>query len=125
MAQTETRPGFKLPWTTDRAESDPPADEAIATPGGAADFTPEEEPVTLNTIDTNATVAPTRRPTKFMAELSRAMQTAAESSRDDTLARLGADAKTVVEEIQAGSTVESAALRRRADDDVAAVRDWS
>ena len=125
MAQTETRPGFKLPWTTDRAESDTPADEAIATPGGAADFTPEEEPVTLNTIDTNATVAPTRRPTKFMAELSRAMQTAAESSRDDTLARLGADAKTVVEEIQAGSTVESAALRRRADDDVAAVRDWS
>jgi hypothetical protein len=75
-------------------------------------------------IDTTAGSA-TRRPTKFMADLSRAMQTAAEVSRDETMARLSAEVKTVVEEIHAASTVEAAALRRRADDDVAAVREWS
>ena len=64
-------------------------------------------------------------PTKFMVELSRAMQGAAETSRDETLARFGADAKAAVEEIHAAATVEAADLRRRADDDVAAVREWS
>jgi hypothetical protein len=69
--------------------------------------------------------AAARRPTKFMADLSRAMQAAAESSRDETMARLSAEAKTVVEGIHAASTEEGASLRRRADDDVAAVREWS
>ena len=76
-------------------------------------------------IDTTAPPAAARRPTKFMADLSRAMQAAAESSRDETMARFAADAKTVVEEIHAASTEEAASLRRRADDDVAAVREWS
>lgn len=39
------------------------------------------------------------------------------------MTRFDADARTVVEEINAASTVESANLRRRADDDVAAVRE--
>jgi hypothetical protein len=60
-----------------------------------------------------------------MADLSRAMQTAAEASRDETLARFGTDAKAAVDEIRTGSADEAAALRRRADDDVAAVREWS
>jgi hypothetical protein len=75
---------------------------------------------------TDATaISPTRRPTKFMADLSRAMQTAAEASRDETMARFGADAKVAIEEIRTGSAEEAAGLRRRADDDVAAVREWS
>src|SRR6478736_4817556 len=41
------------------------------------------------------------------------------------MARLTADAKTVVEEIHAASAGEAAELRRNADDDVAAVREWS
>jgi hypothetical protein len=53
------------------------------------------------------------------------MQAAAEQARDETLTRFDADAKSVVEEINATSTVEAAALRRQADDDVAAVREWS
>jgi len=148
MAQTDTRPGFRLPWTaehgahTDQAE--PTASEtAEATSAGAPDAeapaggstvadqstadeasTPPEEPETSDMIDATATTS-TRRPTKFMAELSRAMQTAVETSRDETMARLGADAKTVVEEIHAASAVEAAELRRHADDDVAAVREWS
>ena len=75
---------------------------------------------------TDATaITAARRPTKFMADLSRAMQTAAESSRDETMTRFAADAKVAVEEIRTGSAEEAAGLRRRADDDVAAVREWS
>jgi hypothetical protein len=146
MAQSETRPGFRLPWTSEPAQAvatvadDPaiadeaaPADDAteaaVATQAEEATqtaATPAEEPdpVTTQTFDATA-VAGTRRPTKFMAEMSRAMQGAAETARDETLARLAADLKTVVEEIQAAATVEAAELRRRADDDVASVRDWS
>ncbi len=126
MAQTETRPGFRLPWGADRTETDAPADEATASAPDADDQTPVEELEKPDMIDTTAPApAPARKPTKFMADLSRAMQAAAESSRDETVARLSADAKTVVEEIHAASTEEGANLRRRADDDVASVREWS
>ena len=148
MAQTDTRPGFRLPWTaehgaqTDQAEpmasetaeaasaeapnAEAPAEGSTVAEQSTADeaSTPPEEPETSDMIDATATTS-TRRPTKFMAELSRAMQTAVETSRDETMARLGADAKTVVEEIHAASAVEAAELRRHADDDVAAVREWS
>ncbi len=126
MAQTETRPGFRLPWGAERTETDPPADVAPASAPEASDQNPAEELVTPDMIDMKApATAAARRPTKFMADLSRAMQAAAESSRDETMARLTAEAKTVVEEIHAASTEEGASLRRRADDDVAAVREWS
>jgi hypothetical protein len=122
MAQIESKPAFRLPWAAERNDSDQPVDEA---PSGPSVEQPNNEEVeTPRMIDTTTTPS-VRRPTKFMAELSRAMQVAAETSRDETLARFEADAKIVVEEIHAASTVEAAALRRRADDDVAAVRDWS
>jgi hypothetical protein len=138
MAQTDTRPGFRLPWT---AEHSAPTDQAGQMTSETAEApnagstvteetyaseasTPPEEPETSDMTDATATSS-ARRPTKFMAELSRAMQTAVETSRDETMARLGADAKTVVEEIHAASATEAAELRRRADDDVAAVREWS
>ena len=60
-----------------------------------------------------------------MAELSRAMQAAAETARAETMTRFEAEAKGVVEQVQAGATDEAAALRRKADDDVAAIREWS
>ena len=69
--------------------------------------------------------APARRATKFMAELSHAMQAAAEHARNETMERFEAEAKAVVEEIHANATTEVADLRRKADDDVAAIRDWS
>lgn len=126
MAQTETRPGFRLPWGAERAETDPSADVATASAPEASDQTPAEELVTPDMIDMKApATAAARKPTKFMADLSRAMQAAAESSRDETMARLSGEAKTVVEEIRAASTEEGASLRRRADDDVASVREWS
>jgi hypothetical protein len=66
-----------------------------------------------------------RRATKFMAELSKAMQAAAETARAELMTRFEAEAKGVVEQVQAGATDEAAALRRKADDDVAAIREWS
>jgi hypothetical protein len=144
MAQTDTRPGFRLPWT---AEHDSPSDQSQELTSESADSpsaeapadgssvveqttaseasTLPEEPETSDMIDATATSSSRKPTTKFMAELSRAMQTAVETSRDETMARLGADAKSVVEEINAHSAVEAAELRRRADDDVAAVREWS
>lgn len=124
MAQTETRPGFRLPWVAERSDSDRPAEELIDDAPVVDAPTLAEEHVTTD-IDPTATVTGPRRPTKFMAELSRAMQVAAESSRDETMARFSAEAKAVVEEIHNASTVEAATLRRRADDDVATVREWS
>jgi hypothetical protein len=136
MAQSETRPGFRLPWTTEHGDPAQPVAVTTSELSVVDDVTPAnesttpiettlaEEPVTTEMIDATAT-AGARRPTKFMAEMSRAMQGAAETARDETLARLQADLKTVVEEIHAASTVETAELRRRADDDVAAVREWS
>ncbi len=123
MTQTDSRPGFRLPWSADRNDTDLPADDATEAP--APDDQPiGEETVTPDMIDATAP-APARRPTKFMADLSKAMQTAAEASRDETMARFIADSKTAVEEIDATATVEAAALRRRADDDVATIREWS
>ena len=148
MSQTDTRPGFKLPWTAERNDAGQPGDapgdapteepgmemtgepagEGTAQPADASvavdDPTAAEEHMTTDMTDATAITA-ARRPTKFMADLSRAMQTAAESSRDETMTRFASDAKVAVEEIRTGSAEEAAGLRRRADDDVAAVREWS
>ena len=116
MAQTETRPGFRLPWGTERNETDSPADEAPASSPEAEAQTPVEELVTPDMIDMTTpapAAAATRRPTKFMADLSRAMQAAAETSRDDTMARFAADATAAVEQIRNASTDEAAAIRRQ------------
>jgi hypothetical protein len=60
-----------------------------------------------------------------MADLSKAMQAAAEEARTRTLDQFQADAKNHIEGIHGRLTSETADLRRKADDDVAAVREWS
>lgn len=92
--------------------------EAADTPSATANPNPAAN-------DDRTEGQPARRATKFMAELSRAMQAAAETARSETMARFEVDAKGVVETIHASATDEAADLRRRADDDVAAIRDWS
>jgi len=66
-----------------------------------------------------------KKPSKFLADLTKAMQTAAEDARALALSQLQADAKSHIEQIHARSSTEAADLRRVADDDVAAVREWS
>jgi hypothetical protein len=140
---TETRPGFRLPWAAAAGEAegqdvegDAPVAEETQEPDmiettDAVDVAEVEveaaasaDAATTETVDEGGS-QPARRATKFMAELSRAMQAAAENSRGETMARFEAEAKSVVEDIHARATDEAADLRRKADDDVAAVREWS
>ena len=60
-----------------------------------------------------------------MADLTKAMQAAAEDARSRAISQLQADAKTHVETIHGRSATEAAGLRRTADDDVSGVREWS
>ncbi len=122
-------------WPSDDAAL-PAADVATATatvdaPPAAA---PAEAPVTRagpSPAPSAPSAAPApkpgpaRKPSKFMADLTKAMQAAAEDARTRTLGQLQADAKTHVETIHGRSATEAANLRRNADDDVASVREWS
>jgi hypothetical protein len=66
-----------------------------------------------------------KKPSKFLADLTKAMQAAAEQERNETLAQFQGEAKVHVEKIRERSASEANTLRRQADDDVAAVREWS
>jgi hypothetical protein len=155
MASTDAKSGFRLPWSTDRndsdgqtesaepaavdaaqpqAESESEAPSMIESAPASADEPPQEESVPVaDGVDTQvataeaptATPAAPRKPNKFMADLTRAMQTAAEAARADTLEKFNADAKAHIEGIHASTADEATALRKKADDDVAAIRDWS
>ena len=137
---TDTRPGFRLPWAAGTGESDdqpatgdaPVAEEAQepdmieTTATSEPSATPELHAISEPPAEPEgAGSPPARRATKFMAELSRAMQAAAENARTETMARFEMEAKGVVEEIHAKATDEAAGLRRKADDDVAAIRERS
>jgi hypothetical protein len=154
MATTEAKPGFRLPWSSDRSESATPADAAPESATGEPS-TPTQEIETPEMIDAApaatdheaavetpaasepATTAPApqaapapapaapRKQNRFMADLTKAMQAAAETERADTLARFGAEAKTHIEAIHASSATEATDLRKQADEDIVAIRDWS
>lgn len=145
MASTETRSSFRLPWSAGSSESDErssnpvgpsePAAEASIESDAVPDTEETREPDMIETAAPGQTpahveepgTAPTRRATatRFLAELSQAMQAAAEHARNETMDRFEAEAKVVVEEIHANATTEVADLRLKADDDVAAIREWS
>jgi hypothetical protein len=143
MATTESRTGFRLPWSADRTDDDasdqptsagvdnasadtddgwPSTDRASATSAPITDDA--QTPSTVAPVVTGP-IAPARKPSKFMADLTRAMQAAAESAREATLSQFQADAKTYVEQIHDRSAGEATQLRQRADDDVTGIREWS
>lgn len=66
-----------------------------------------------------------RRDNPLVAGLVKAMREAAIASRQETTARLQAEATARIDTIRARATTETAALRKRADDDVLAIREWS
>ncbi len=203
MAQTDTRTGFRLPWSSDRPETDDattataaeatpadavaegataadaadapqPVEASVATPEGSGsvetavptdEITSEAdtpaiadaplatdppapsagadawadvasdatETIPEPTDDVSAAAesadvsapAPARKPTKFLADLTKAMQSTAKAARNETLERFTADAKAAVERVHAAAAEEAAELRRIADEDIAGVRDWS
>ncbi len=171
MAQTDTRPGFRLPWSSERADASDPTDaatdasadagdvpateetegpamidaspavqdsdttEAVADAGAAAAAEPEvavspaveEAPVAAAApAETErGTSKKSTKSTKFLADLTKAMQATAEAARDETLERFATEAKGATERVHADAAEEMTEMRRSADDDVAAIREWS
>lgn len=179
MATTESRSGFRLPWSPDRApsrdaseedsEGEPhtgdselsapevepteapeptsdadaatgadagvsvaeavapgPGDGPVAPPAPVAPGAPIAAVASIAPIAPRiADPAPARRPTKFLIDLTHAMQAAAEQARAATLEQFRVEGSTYVEQIQGRSIADADALRRRADEDVASIKEWS
>jgi hypothetical protein len=132
MATTDARTGFRLPWSSDPRNPNDSSDE----PGHGHDGWPSadlgdassagsNETAETPTAEVAAKKAVRQKPSKFLADLTKAMQAAAEAAREETLARFQAEAKSHIEAIHARSADDAAGLRRQADDDVAAIREWS
>lgn len=134
MATTDAKTGFRLPWTADRSDADArpdagvieaapdeawAAEKAAAAEGAAARNVPSvdaQQPVSRSTP---------RKPSKFLADLTRAMQAAAEHAREQTLSQFQADAKAFVELIHETSAADATTIRTHADEDIAGIREWS
>jgi hypothetical protein len=154
MATTESRPGFRLPWAgehrtdaTDEAQTADPdavtedaeatASASETTPGAdAAAATTQPEPTTQAAAPAPSAPAPSttpdpgarpsvRKPTKFLADLTKAMQAAAGAEREETLELFQLEAKSFVESIHGRASTEAESLKKQADEDVAAIREWS
>lgn len=143
MALTDSRTGFRLPWTNDKpasgeATADPPDVEPVAPAAGEApadldhETSPEHPlrgaPATESAgPDQTALPAgqPTRRPSRFLADLARAMQAAAEQARAVTLEQYRGEGAAAIEQIHGRSASSAAELRRRADEDAATIKEWS
>ena len=76
-------------------------------------------------IEAPSAPAAARKPSKLMADLSAAILATAAAARDQALEQLDADAKQVTESIREGAIEGGTTLRKRSDDDVAGIRDWS
>ena len=146
MATTDAKPGFRLPWSADRNESEAHAEMTGEAPIGEAVTetpTPDQEIENPDMIDAapsandqmaavdegtaghtthgdSPAVEPAddsspaegsdasaagRKPNKFMVDLTKAMQGAAETAKADTLARFTADAKAHIESIHAATAM--------------------
>lgn len=139
MSMTETRSGFRLPWSSDRPNDEGPTPDGTDDPGEAGGWPATDRTANLAfapdsgdlaqgaaaSANSGAVRPDHRRPTKFLADLTAAMRTAAEAAREQALAQLRDESQAVVGEIQAASATGADAIRRQADDDVAAIREWS
>ncbi|HEX5824519.1 MAG TPA: hypothetical protein VFY18_08690 [Candidatus Limnocylindrales bacterium] len=125
----------------DVSSTDTQTTEAVAEPVTHVDAEPEAaapEPVAEApvleapfvappVVDAKAAAAKIKsiKSSKFLADLTKAMQATAEAARDETLERFAADAKTATERVQGDAAQEVTELRRSADEDVAAIRERS
>jgi hypothetical protein len=107
--------------------SEHPDDTLAPPPNDAPEPGAEGTPVLTATYaePTGPSVAAPRKPTKFLADLTRAMQAAAEAARASNLEQLQAEAKDHIERVHARSAAAAADLRKHADGDVIGIREWS
>ena len=126
-ADVPTTPDVATP--DEETESPAMIDAAPAATTSEAAVDSDGSTAAPTTMTDSAPIAPAataaRKPNKFMADLTKAMQSAAESARSDSMERLSVDAKAHIEAIHADAASEATDLRKRCDDDVAAVREWS
>ena len=66
-----------------------------------------------------------RHPNRFLADLTQAMRSTAETARQATIEQCRAEAKAYTEKLHARTDDEAASLRKTAEADVSAIRDWS
>lgn len=66
-----------------------------------------------------------RLPNRFMADLTQAMRSTAETARQATVEQCQVDAKAYTEQLHSRTDDEAASLRKAAEADVSAIRDWS
>ena len=74
---------------------------------------------------TSSVAAKAKRENPLVAGLVKAMREAALASRAETTTRLQAEAASRIETIRAESTEEATTLRKRVDEDIAGIREWS
>lgn len=110
--------------------------ERRASEGAAAETPASETTQTAETAETTATTAtepgpatpptdgPAARRASFLADLTRAMRTAAEEERTEVLARCHEDAETHVGSMRSEFATAADQVRERADQDVAALEAW-
>jgi hypothetical protein len=110
--------------TADRSAEAEQAAAADAT-GGPADAAPDAEREPVAVPAGASTRSPGKRENPLVAGLIKAMREAALASRSETTTRLQAEAAARIESIRAESTDEAAALRKRVDEDIAGIREWS
>ena len=91
----------------------------------SADRRGTDRPFASDAVRATAEPRMPRRDNPLVAGLVKAMREAAVASRDETSARLQAEANARVEAIKSRATGEAAGLRKRADEDVSAIREWS
>ena len=66
-----------------------------------------------------------RHPNRFLADLTQAMRSTAETARQATIDQCHTDAKEYVEKLHARTDDEAASLRKSAESDVSSIREWS
>lgn len=155
MATTDTRTGFRLPWSSDRSHDDAASADAVqadldeAAPETTPEATPEANPETAGQLDEKevaawpqtdvaarlgmaqpvATPVPApqvaRKPTQLMADLSAAILATTGTARDRALAAVDEEAARVSEAIRVASLDGAAAIRRQSEDALAAIKEWS
>jgi hypothetical protein len=100
-----------------------PADEGWPAAIDAAPRADDE--ASLPPRDAPHPVERSRRDNPLVAGLVRAMRDAAEVARQESLAKLGEEAKAKIEAIQAESAEGDAGIKQQADEDITTIREWS
>jgi len=124
-APPAAEPPADAAWGDPQATSPQTTDEATSTEIGGGWPASDRRSADRPFVRAEAPQRMPRRDNPLVAGLVKAMREAAIASREETTARLQAEATARVEAIRARATTETGALRKRADDDVAAIREWS